>query len=113
MTEGKKLRSSEESAKATELTGAGQLLPAAALRTSLSPPACLPHCPRSNGQTHSRLILTLQQASREDLKMRDQEGLAGTWSLHPIKPGFLLSQLPPLQSRAIISTQDEGCQNEG
>lgn len=45
--------------------------------------------------------------------MRDQEGLAGTWSLHPIKPGFLLSQLPPLQSRAIISTQDEGCQNEG
>lgn len=45
-------------------------------------------------------------------RMRQQALLPATWSLHP-RQSFLMSQLPPLQSRAIISTQDEGCENEG
>lgn len=45
--------------------------------------------------------------------MRHQAFLGLELGLSTHQQSYLMSQLPPPQNRAIISTQDEGCENEG
>lgn len=91
----------DDNRKATEGPGTAQLPPLLSGLHSLSPPGCLPHCPNT-------------QASLQGGSEDETPGPPG-WNMvsPPIGKASLWLRSLPLQSRAIISTQDEGCENEG